>query len=310
MDNMTSLADLPRLGIGTYDFHGGPQDLRNALEGQCRMIDTSPLYGTEPVVGEAARGMRSQFFIATKVFPDSYRRKALRESVMSSLRRMDTDYIDLLQLHWPTDTVPIEETIDALSDLIDEGLVRYMGVCNFRLHEVRAAVAAAKRHPLVSNQIPYSLYDRRFESEVIPYCHTNGVLVIAYSPLAGTGPTDLLRRDRRQALSRIAANRAATVSQIALAWTIRESGTIAIPRSSQINHIRENWAAEQLSLAPTEAAELSASIVPRRQRRELEERLRLTLRRRLYSSSGQLSPSGRLVHRARDAARSLKQHLA
>jgi diketogulonate reductase-like aldo/keto reductase len=310
MDTLGHFRDLPRLGIGTYEFSGTALALRQAVRDEPRLIDTSPLYGTEAVVGEAARGVREKFFIATKVFPDCYRPADLRHSVRESLQRLQTDYIDLLQLHWPADSVPIEETVGAMSDLVDEGIVRQLGVCNFRMTELRAAVAVAKRHPIVSNQIPYSLYDRRYESDVVPFCRDKGITVIAYSPLGGMGPGFLAERDKRRALARVAVAHGATVSQVALSWVIRKPNTMAIPRTSSTDHMAENWLAEQLTLTEPEIAILESSVRPRRERMETEERIRRAIRRRLYTSSGELSGLGRLIHSARDSARALKGRLA
>lgn len=305
MESVSNFEDLPRLGIGTHAFSGSAADLREAVADRPRLIDTSPLYGTEAVVGEAARGMRGRFFIATKVFPDAFRRQELRRSVHESLGQLQTDYLDMLQLHWPSDEVPAAETIGAMSELIDEGLLRYIGVCNFRVNELEAVVAAAGRHPVVSNQVAYSLFDRRFETDVKPYCHGHGVTFMAYSPLAGGGPELLEGRDKHHALQRIARERGVSASQVALAWTLREPGTMAIPRSSSIDHIRDNWRAEELHLTLAEIEELSSSVTPRRRRGETEENLRLALRRRLYSPSGELTAAGRFVHAARDSARNL-----
>lgn len=310
MDDRIAFDELPSIGFGTYDFRGSAGDLREAIAPRARLVDTSPLYGTEPLVGEAAKGMRDRFFIATKVFPDSYTRTSMRTSVISSLERLEVECIDLLQLHWPTHQVPIEETLGAMDDLIGEGLIRFKGLCNFRSQEFRSAVAVRTRYPIVSNQVAYSLYDRRFANDSVSLCAELGVRLMAYSPLGGLGPDLLVKRDKGGALRRIAHRQGVPVSRVALAWAIRSPGSMAIPKSSHLERMRENALAEQLTLSSDEIRNLEASVRPRRQRTEVEERVRRIARSRLYSSSGQLTVAGRAVHTAREQTRDVLRRAA
>ncbi|MGQ1910357.1 aldo/keto reductase [Marinifilum sp. RC60d5] len=171
-------------------------------------IDTAPVYGqglSEEIVGEAIKdiprdkiqilnkfGMRWDLTKGTHVFKsqdnngkaiDIYK-YAGRESIIHecelSLKRLGTDYIDLYQLHWPDVTTPIEETMDAVNQLIKEGKVRYAGVCNFNEEQF---AEAEKYINLASNQVSYSMASRGIEEKVVPYCLENGKGILAYSPL-------------------------------------------------------------------------------------------------------------------------------
>jgi diketogulonate reductase-like aldo/keto reductase len=291
------------VALGTYLFSGTAQDLSAATADYPILVDTSSLYGTEAVVGAAAGASRGSFVVATKVFPDSYSAEKLKASAKTSLATMGLDWIDLLQLHWPSDAIPIDETIGAMEDLIDEGVIRAIGLCNFRPSEVIAAVEAARRHGVVSNQVAYSLYDRRFAYDVIPYCEAESITVVAYSPLGAQGPDFLRSRDSRRVLDRIAEREGATAAQVALAWAMRDGTAIALCKSSSPERMIENSRAACVRLTPQDRAALVSSIKPRRIRSQLEERVRLVVRRTLYSRSGQLNGRGRVVENSRDLLR-------
>src|SRR5438876_986875 len=109
---------IPELGIGTWNYHAGPLILRKGLDLGALFIDTAESYGTEPVVGDALRGIRDRVFLATKVSPKNFRSNDLRRSADRSLQRLGTDRIDLLQLHEPNPSIPIEETMGAMADLV------------------------------------------------------------------------------------------------------------------------------------------------------------------------------------------------
>src|SRR2546428_6222166 len=142
---------IPELGIGTWDYHAGPGPLRRGLETGAMFIDTAESYGTEDVVREAVAGVRNRVFIATKVSPANFRAEHVQRSIESSLRRLGVDTIDLLQLHEPNSSIPIEETMGALALLIEAGKIRYVGVSNFSVTELQAAQRALGKFPVVSN---------------------------------------------------------------------------------------------------------------------------------------------------------------
>jgi len=108
---------LPEIGFGTWNYNGGVEPLRAAIARGACLIDTAEAYGTEPVVGEAIRGLRNRVFLATKVRPGNFRRRDLVAAAERSLKLLKTDTIDLYQLHWPNETVPIAETMRGMADL-------------------------------------------------------------------------------------------------------------------------------------------------------------------------------------------------
>src|SRR6266850_2814430 len=140
---------LPEIGLGTWNYHGGPGPLRAGLEAGAFFIDTAESYGTEAVVGETVRGMRDRVFIATKVSPQNLRSEALKRSADASLRKLGIDQIDLLQVHEPNPAIPIEETMRAMTDLVDAGKIRFIGVCNFSIRQFDEAQKALGKHKIV-----------------------------------------------------------------------------------------------------------------------------------------------------------------
>jgi aryl-alcohol dehydrogenase-like predicted oxidoreductase len=182
--------------------------IRDSYELGVTSIDTAPIYGqgtSEEIVGEAIKGLpRDRFQLLTKYgmrwdlnkgdfafssrnnsgTPIDIYKYAGKESIIKecedSLKRLGTDYIDLYQIHWPDKTTPIGESMEAVAKLIEQGKVRYAGVCNYDA----AQMAEAEQYiPLVSDQVPYSMVKRLIESELVPYCIKNQKSILAYSPL-------------------------------------------------------------------------------------------------------------------------------
>src|SRR6266540_2264734 len=130
------------IGLGTWKYRGGVEPLRRGIELGAYLIDTAEIYRTENVVGQAIQGMRERVFIATKVSGEHLRADAVLRAADASLRLLGTEVIDLYQIHWPNGRVPIQETMQAMETLVDRGQVRYIGVSNFSLRELRAAQVA------------------------------------------------------------------------------------------------------------------------------------------------------------------------
>ena len=250
---------IPEIGIGTYDYHGGPEPLRRGLESGALFIDTAELYGTEPVVGEAVRGMRDRVFLATKVSPEHFRPEEFRQSVDASLLRMGVDAVDLLQLHYPNPAIPIADTMGALAGLIDAGKVRFGGVSNFSVKQMEDAQRAFGKHPIVSNQIRYNLIDRTIEADLLPYCQARGIAVIAYSPLAKS-LSRFLDCDPAGIIARIARETGKTPAQIVINWCLCKDGVFAIPKGGSVEHILENCAASDWRLSPEQITLLDTKI--------------------------------------------------
>ena len=238
---------LPEVGIGTSDYHAGPGPLRRGLEAGALFIDTAESYGTEEVVGEALKGLRERVFVATKVSPENFRRSRLQASVDASLLRLGAETIDLLQLHQPNPAIPIQETMEALASLVDVGKVRFVGVSNFSVAQLKDAQSALHNYPIVSNQVRYNLIDRTIEQGLLQYCQANHITVIAYSPLA----RDLRRLkdcDPRGVLEQISRGIGKSPAQIALNWCLCKEGVVVIPKGDSEEQILENCAASDWRL--------------------------------------------------------------
>jgi diketogulonate reductase-like aldo/keto reductase len=245
---------LPEIGIGTLAYAGGADTLRKAIDIGMAFIDTAEIYGTEAIVGEAIAGIRNRVFVATKVAADHFERSEVHRAADCSLKHLRTDRIDLYQLHWPNPAVPIEETIGAMEELVDSGKARFIGVSNFNTTLLKRALAAARKHPIVSNQMPYSIIDRNIETELLPFCASRGMTVIAYSPL-GRRFQSVLERDPERMLERVASAVQKTPAQVALNWCVSRPNVVAIVKTDSLARMEENcgssgWGltAEQLAM--------------------------------------------------------------
>lgn len=257
---------IPEVGIGTWDYHAGPEPLRKGLEAGALLIDTAESYGTEPTVGEAIRGMRDRVFIATKVSPQNFRPADLRRSVEASLQRLGIDVIDLLQLHEPNSSIPVEETMGAVSGLMDAGKVRFAGVSNFSVVQLQAAQKALAKYPIVSNQVRYNLIDRTIETDLLPYCRANHVTVIAYCPLA-RGLNRIRDCDPGGVIDELARETGKTPAQIVINWCLCKDGVVAIPKGNSTQHILDNCGASDWRLSREQLMRLDAKIQYRRRSR-------------------------------------------
>jgi aryl-alcohol dehydrogenase-like predicted oxidoreductase len=156
---------------------------RAAVDAGINFFDTAPGYGdglSERRLGQGLAGLRERVVIATKIGPDSMRADAVTRSVERSLANLRTDYIDLLQIHWPSRELPLGETWEALEALRQQGKVRHLGISNFGVLDLADVLALG--HP-VTNQLPYSLLSRAIEYEIVPACARAKVGILCYSPL-------------------------------------------------------------------------------------------------------------------------------
>jgi diketogulonate reductase-like aldo/keto reductase len=253
---------VPEIGIGVWRYKGGVEPLRRGIELGATLIDTAEVYGTENVVAQAVGGIRDRIFIASKVSGSHLRHDELLRAADASLRRLDTDAIDLYQIHWPNSSVPIKETMRAMETLVDRGLVRHIGLSNFDLGELREAQAAMSKYPIVSNQVLYNLNRREIEHDLLPYCERNRITIIAYTPL-DDGRLAVLPRlrtsQKMQALARVAAETGKTLAQVALNWCTSRRGVIAIPKSNHTNRVIENCKASGWRLSQDQVRLLDAA---------------------------------------------------
>ena len=223
-----------------------------ALSEGFRHIDTAQAYENEEQVGEGLRRSdvrRDDLFLTTKILPEHFSPEAFIAAADASLKRLGTDYVDLLLLHWPSKEVPIADTIDALNTLIAAGKVRHGGVSNFTMAMVDQAQSALNT-PLAANQI--ELHPLIDQTRMIAHLASKGIAVEAYSPLAqGKVMENATLRD-------IAAAHNVGPAQIALAWILTRPLSIALPRTANKNRLAGNLRATEIMLSAEEVARIDA----------------------------------------------------
>ncbi|MCB0064457.1 MAG: aldo/keto reductase [Caldilineaceae bacterium] len=260
-------ATIDTIGLGLWDFGGGSsadhsrddQDeaaIHSAVEIGYRHFDTAEYYASghsEELLGRALQSYkRSDFFVTTKVSPGHIRYDDLLAACDRSLRRLQTDYIDLYLIHWPSETIPLSESMRALNRLVTENKIRHVGVSNFDLALLKEAVALCET-PLATNQVHYNVMHREYvQNGVIAYCQEQGILVTAYSPVKD----GVLRNGTVQEIAR---QRSATPAQVALQWLIQQPQVITIPKSSNKARQQENWDAATVALTTADMQRLNGA---------------------------------------------------
>jgi diketogulonate reductase-like aldo/keto reductase len=231
--------------------------LKVGLDGGINFVDTAEIYGSEPLVAKAIRGRkREELFVATKVWPNHLRRDALVRALEKSLKRLGTSYVDLYQVHFPNSRVPIAETMAAMEEMKDKGKVLSVGVSNFSLQQLIEASAALKKSQIVSNQVDYSLANREIEADLLPYCESNGISILAYYPL---GHGKLAGEGAQRKTEAICKAYSKTPAQVALNWLVSSRDVFAIPRASRAGHVKENLGASGWELRPEDKALLETA---------------------------------------------------
>jgi diketogulonate reductase-like aldo/keto reductase len=248
---------VPVIGQGTWMIEGSREkekasvaSLRLGLDLGMTHIDTAEMYGdgrAEELVGEAVNGRRDEVFLASKVLPSNASYQGTIRACERSLRRLRTTWIDLYMLHW-AGSHPIAETMRAMEKLVADGKIRYIGVSNLDVDQVRAAQKSLARERLACNQVLYHLGDRGIERKLIPYCASQQIAVVAYSPFGHS------RFRPPESVRRIAAARGFTPRQVVLNFLTRHSALFTIPKSSNPDHTRENAGATGWELTPDEVA--------------------------------------------------------
>ena len=262
--------DLPSVGFGCMGLGGryerdDSQDekaisvIRSAFDMGLRLFDTAEVYGAgygEEVLGRAIVKDRADVFISSKFSASNAAYDDVISACEGSLRRLGTDYIDLYQCHWPNPDIPFEETLNALSKLRENGKIRYAGFSNVtpaQLRNILAEVPAGL--DVVSVQQDYSLIERFAEHKMLPFCQENDVTLIAYSPL-GQGRVDL-SGGRKELLDDLSSTYNASHYAIMLAWVIYQQNVMAIPMTSNVDHLKSNLSALSFSLNEGQYNQLS-----------------------------------------------------
>lgn len=286
-----------RIGLGGLQF-GTPgygisekdvmkETINQAIDSGINFIDTAEVYaagGSERVIGEAVkeRGDRDDLVIATKVYPENLRYNDVLKAAAASLKRLQTDVIDLYQIHHPSPAVPLAETMKAMDELLEAGKVRYVGVSNFDPSLVQMAMDSLRSGDVISNQMEYSLVVRDIEKETLPFLRSAGVVTIAYSPLSMgvlTGKYDqstgLPKEDRRSMLAlfrkdnlrqiepltevmrEIGDAHDASVPQVALNWLLQFDDVFPIPGAKNPEQAQNNVSAAEWRMSGEESKRLT-----------------------------------------------------
>jgi aryl-alcohol dehydrogenase-like predicted oxidoreductase len=309
------------LCLGCMNFGGRTNEdeairiIHRAIDSGINFVDTANVYGHEPgnysfgrgrseeIVGRALKqvGARDQIVLATKVhFPMSddpnaqgNSRRHILDQCAASLRRLQTDYIDLYQLHSVSPEIPIDETLQALDDLIRSGMVRYIGTSSFAAWQIVEALWVSKEHRLnrfISEQAPYNLLDRRIERELLPMTQTYGIAVLTWSPLAGGFLAGKYRRgepipaesrfdvfwrgwwqkhltdvafDIAEEIEQLSKEKGCNPGQLAIAYYLRRPGITSViigPRTAP--HLEDNLGAMDVSLTEEDLQKLETLAPP------------------------------------------------
>ena len=215
--------------------------IRAGIDLGMNFIDTAPAYGdgeSETVIGQALKGVRHRVVLATKISPECLSAKGVVDSVHASLNRLETDWIDLLQIHWPNPKVPLSETLTAMEKLVKDGVVRYLGVCNFSLKETQEIQRKLPPKLLASIQVEYNLFDRSIERDFLSFGQQEGISIIAYSPLHRG--RIVANRMQWTVLEKIAGKYQKTPAQTVLRWLIGHQPVLAIPNTINPKRMVEN----------------------------------------------------------------------
>ncbi len=268
MEKMVALPDktlVPAIGQGTWllgEQRGKrgkeAEAIKAGIETGMTLIDTAEMYGdgkSEELIGEVITGyVRNRLFLVSKVYPHNAGRKRIGKSCAETLKRLRTDYLDLYLLHW-RGSIPLAETVECMEQLKKEGKILRWGVSNFDTADMEELWRVPDGKNCAVNQVLYHLASRGIEYDLLPWMREHGVPVMAYCPLAQAGD---LKRGLYESpvLSEIGAAHGCSISQVLLAFAIRNGDIIAIPRTGKKEHALDNAKAAELELTDEELLEL------------------------------------------------------
>ena len=268
---LSSGAVVPALGQGTWYIGEAAAKraqeidaIRAGIGAGMTLIDTAEMYGSglsEKLVGDAIAGAdRKNLFIVSKVLPSNAGKKNMERSCDATLKRIGTDYLDLYLYHW-RGSVPLAETVACLEDLKAKGKIRAWGVSNFDTSDMEELFALPSGKNCAVNQVLYHLGSRGIEFDLLPWMRRHGVALMAYCPLAQAGS---LRRGlfENETVAAVAEKHGCDVTQVLLAWCIRDGSTIAIPCSSKKEHTLLNAGADALMLDEEDFINLDKAFPP------------------------------------------------
>ena len=256
---------IPAFGLGAWNIGDDAAAraeeiaaLRLGLDLGARLIDTAEMYGdgrSEELVAEAIAGRRDEVFLVSKVYPHNASAKGLPAACERSLRRLNTDRIDLYLLHW-RGSVPLAETLQAFMRLRQAGKIRHYGVSNLDLADMQALWQLPGGEGVAANQLLYNLTRRGIEWDLLPWLRARRVPVMAYSPLEQAALT------RNRKLAGFAERYGMTPAQAALAWLLAREDVIVIPKTGRRERLKENLGALERVLTPAQLSELDRLFPP------------------------------------------------
>ena len=247
-----------QLGQGSHPLAVEEEALRTGISLGMTLIDTSGDYGngrSEQVISHVIAGKRDRVFLVSKVEGDQVSGDGIARACAASLARIGSEYLDLYLLHWPVPSTQFSGVVAAFEQLRAAGKIRAWGVSNFNVGQMEDLFRVPDGHRCATNQVPYSLNNRRIERDVLPWCKQHNLPVMAYSPLGGGN--NLVVGDRT--LAQIGTIHGCSAAAVALTWVIRSGSVIAIPESGSPAHVKENAVALSIALTPGDLQTLDAA---------------------------------------------------
>ncbi|MGA2565020.1 MAG: aldo/keto reductase [Steroidobacteraceae bacterium] len=247
-----------QLGQGRHPLAVEEEAMRTGFSLGMTLIDTSGDYGdgrSEQVINHVIAGQRDRVFLVSKVEADQVSGDGIARACAASLARLGSEYLDLYLLHWPVPSAQFTGVVAAFEQLRAAGKIRAWGVSNFNVDQMEDLFRVPDGHRCATNQVPYSLNNRRIERDVLPWCKQHNLPVMAYSPLGGGN--NLVIGDRT--LAQVGTIHGCSAAAVALAWVIRSGNVIAIPESGSPAHVKENAVALSIALTPRDLQTLDAA---------------------------------------------------
>lgn len=257
---------VPAVGIGTWHMGNDTEKhdeevaaIRTGIEAGARAVDTAEVYGdgkSETLVGEALKPFnRDDIFLISKVKPDNASKAVMEQHLDASLKRLQTDHLDLYLYHW-RGSIPLEETVAELDRLRETGKIRSWGVSNFDIPDMQELVALPAGGNVAANEDLYNIESRGVEYDLLPWQREHHIPLIAYSPVGGLA-NDLKTSMLQDATVRQVAQRhGVSTYELLIAWAVRDGNTLAIPQTSNPEHMRANIGAAGIELTDEDLAQL------------------------------------------------------
>lgn len=252
---------MPRLGMGTWMlgehlsiYQQEKKALQAGFDAGFTLIDTAEMYGnglSEKLIGDTIQEYsREKLFLVSKVYPHNAGRPQIYDSIDQTLHNLKTDYLDMYLLHW-RGSIPLEETVDAMEELVKKGKIRSWGVSNLDTSDMKELFSVPNGDHCQVDQVLYHLGSRGIEYDLMPWLEEHQTLIMAYCPLAQAGS---LQRSllKNKEVQKIAKARGITPMQVLLAFVLRKDQVIAIPRSGRTEHVLQNWAVKDVVLTDEE----------------------------------------------------------